>query len=106
MVKIWELCVGNRLKEKNEIERQLNLRLNFAEYFRLRTMILRIHRLYGEINSIGVNVQNVMTNKKIKVGHLRQLLCKKGTPHYDNNDPRTIPSAVTLWGDEIRNVDR
>ena len=52
-IKIMDICVGGRIKDKIIVERILNAKISFVQYFRMRNFILEITRLYGEINEKG-----------------------------------------------------
>jgi hypothetical protein len=47
-----------------------------------------------------------MRGKKRSGGRLRKEITGQGSVHYEIRDPRTVPSAITLWGEGIRETDR
>ena len=100
------LVTNRRVKDKVAIENVLTTRLNFAEYFRLRAVILEITRIFGEINDTGMSLQRFMTTKKRKGGELRRVLMGTKSHVFVQNDPRTIPSAITFWGRDCANFNR
>jgi len=99
-VKIWELVEAGRVKAKDRIDLILGLTLNFAEYFRMRNTIMNIFRIYGVWREEGIELDVYMRAKKRKGGMLRKKLLGKKSKVYRDNDPRTIPSALTLWGED------
>jgi hypothetical protein len=77
-----------------------------AEYFRLRDTVREITVIYGPINSSGKDLNLMVRLKKRGGGYFREQLMNKSSSVYRQNDPRRIPSAVTLWGNVMNNFER
>jgi len=72
---VKSFCVNGQVKSKIEIEQVLNLRINMAEYFRLRNLLFEIRRVYGGILDGGTCLDTFMRGRKrggggIKEGYL------------------------------------
>ena len=70
-----------------------------AEYFRLRNLLGEIQRIFGLISNKGKGLDEFIRHKKRKGGQLRKIITGKLSDQYKQNDPRNVPSAVTLWGE-------
>ena len=88
------------------VERRLQTRITLVEYFRLRNIILEISRIFGNINANGKSLDTLMRVKRRKGGQMRKMVYGKQSPMYLQSDPRMVPSAITLWGNDIMNVNR
>jgi len=97
--KVFEFFVGGNQKSKAEIELVMGTRLNMAEYFRLRNLLSEIQRVFGSIVDTGKGLDDYIRQKKRKGGQLRRVITGKSSYQYIANDPRRVPSAVTLWGE-------
>jgi len=97
--KIHEFFLGGNLKSKAEIETSLGFRLNMAEYFRLRNILSEINRIYGPVTENGKSLDEFIRQKKRRGGHLRKVVTGNLSEQYKLNDPRRVPSAITLWGE-------
>ena len=105
-VKIHQLCIENRIRPKEDIDTILGINLTLVEYFRLNTVINQLKTLYGEINDKGVDIEVYLSRKKRKGGALRRLVYGKNSSVFINNDPRRVPAASTLWGNDIVDESR
>jgi len=105
--KIYEFFVGGNQKSKAEIEITMGIRINMAEYFRLRNLLNDIQRIFGIISDTGKSLDEYMRQRKRKGGQLRKVITGKSSEQYNQNDPRRVPSAVTLWGGfDLHEVNR
>jgi len=105
--KVSDFFIGGVQMQKAEIEHALGIRVNMAEYFRMRNFLSDIQRIYGNINAEGMCLDEFIRSKKRKGGQLRKVLFGKKSSQYLTNDPRRIPSAITLWGEYgLQNCDR
>jgi len=105
--KVYEFFVNGVQKSKAEIENTLGSRINMAEYFRLRNSLGEIQRIFGEISNMGKSLDDFIRLKRRRGGHLRKAVSGRLSEQYKQNDPRRVPSAVTLWGDfELNTVSR
>jgi len=91
-------CSNGRLKDKNVIENILQMRVNMAEYFRMRNFIGEIIRVFGKITEDGNCLDTFMRGRKRKGGELRRYIRGKNSPSYVTTNPGNIPSVITLWG--------
>jgi hypothetical protein len=80
--------------------------MNFAEYFRMRNYLNEIYRLYGKGGDKGKCLDEYMRARKRSGGVLRRKLETKDSKIYIEHDPRNMPSSITLWGNNVRNVNR
>jgi hypothetical protein len=86
-------------RPKNELDFVLGMQMNMAEYFRLRNILNEILRVYGGIENDGKCLDIFMRGRKRKGGELRRCVNNVHSQIYFRNDPRNVPSAVTLWGE-------
>jgi len=105
-IRIGNLLVEGRAKDKVDMERALGERLNMAEYFRLRNILMEILRMFGNQVGEGRCLDEFMRAKKRGGGALRREITGKMSDIYRNSDPRELPSSITLWGNEVRGEDR
>jgi len=99
-------CENGQVKTKMDIEHVLNIRINMAEYFRLRNFFFEIRRVYGGVFEGGTCLDTFMRGRKRGGGELRKAICGKDSPIYIMNDPCNVPSVRTLWGDGLEFTNR
>ena len=104
-IEINAIFQDERVKDKVDIEEILGMRMNMAEYFRLRMCCMELSRIFGPINSRGASLDTFMREKRRGGGALRKMLSSKVSNINKDWNPRTIPSAITLWGAEVINAD-
>jgi len=106
MLPVKTFCENGMVKTKTEVERVLGMNINLAEYFRLRNTVGEISRIYGYIGHEGKCLDTFVRGRKRRGGELRKSVSNKYSAIYFRNDPRMVPSAQTLWGVALNNVDR
>ena len=94
------------IKLKVEMEHVLGMQMNMAQYFRLRNLLSEIIRMYGDPEIDGKCLDIFMRGRKRKGGELRRSISSRLSQIYFRNDPRNVPSAVTLWGDSLNGISR
>jgi hypothetical protein len=104
---VGEVCnEDGTIRPKEELDRTLGIRLNWAEYFRLRAEVehLRI-RFTREINCQvrELNMDIFMTGRKKGIRKYRWVIEGRHSAKYKASDPTGIATVVTLWG-EYREV--
>jgi len=100
-VRIGELLREGNIKDKDEVEIVLGERINLAEYFRLRQICGRIRTIF-DLTSVGGKCLDVWIRaKKRGGGILRRAISGRNSPIYLENDPRTVPSALSFWGNDV-----
>jgi len=103
-VKIF--CNNGYVKTKLELEVILEQQINMAEYFRFRNTVSEIRRVYGANFEGGKCLDAFMRGRRRKGGELRKHIGNFMSPEHLRNDPRRVPSAITLWGNHLENVNR
>jgi len=98
MVIVERFFRGQRILDKVEIDVILGINMNMAEYFRLRNVLFEIKGIYGNLTGEGRCLDLYMRGKKHSGGELRRNLMVSCSPAYFENDPRRVPSAISLWG--------
>ncbi len=100
-VRTGELLREGNIKDKDEVEIVLGERINLAEYFRLRQICGRIRTIF-DLTSVGGKCLDVWIRaKKRGGGILRRAISGRNSPIYLENDPRTVPSALSFWGNDV-----
>jgi len=94
------------VKPKMEMEQVIGMQMNMAEYFRLRNVLSEIGRIYGDPEMDGKCLDMFMRGRKRKGGELRRSVSTRLSQTYLRNDPRNVPSAITLWGDPLNVISR
>jgi hypothetical protein len=91
-----------------EINARLGLRINWAEYFRLREEVTRIKDHYG--NTVdemeGKELNDFISSKKTGCKRYRMIFVGRRTKWYTVRDPKLIASAATLWGQNLDEMSR
>jgi hypothetical protein len=105
-VRIGEMIRNGMIVDKDEVETALGERLNMAEYFRLRNICRRVCEVLDVTSDEGKCLDSWIRAKKRRGGTLRRVISGKNSPLYVENDPRTVPSAVSLWGNNVAQVTR
>jgi len=105
-VRVAGLISNRGCKAKDEIEITLGVRINMAEYFRLRERVEWIILNYAEIGKEGKALSELMRRKGNGCGRYREMLEGKGSRWYVEKDPRRMPSVRTLLGEDVANIDR
>jgi exonuclease III len=105
-IRLGSLVVEGRTKDKTDVERELGERINMAEYFRLRNILMELVRMYGNQGGEGKCLDEFIRAKKRGGGALRREITGKLSDNYRNSDPRELPSSITLWGNEVRGEER
>jgi len=105
-IRVGNLVVGGRTKDKVEMEREMGEMMNMAEYFRLRNTLMEIIRIYGNQEGVGKCLDEFIRAKKRGGGALRREITGKRSPQQVNSDPRALPGSKTLWGEGVRLADR
>ncbi len=91
---------------KEETERVFGVRLNWAEYFRLRVEIERLRVEF--VRKVGcpireISIDEFMLGRKKGIKKYRWIIEGRHSRKYKDNDPSDIAAGITLWG-EYRNV--
>ncbi len=89
------------IRPKEEIDRSLGIRTNWAEYFRLRAEIERLRvRYIRKVNCQirELSLDNFMTGRRKGIKKYRWVIEGRHSNKYKESDPTEIASAVTLWG--------
>jgi hypothetical protein len=97
---------GNRIKSKIEIENMQNIRINWAEYFRLRQVIGGLMREIVHTGNGGITLNEFMGRGKNKCRKFRTVFDGRKGRIYRDNNPSRIASLRTLWGDRIEMKER
>ena len=106
-IRVEDILLNGFIRTKREVEVTLREQLSLVEYFRLRNFIANINQLYIRNNpGQGLCLDNFMRQKKRRCKNFRLILTGRKSPLYRSNDPRTLPSVCTLWGNQIRQGDR
>jgi hypothetical protein len=105
-IRLGDLCENGRIKDKFLVERSLGMGINLAEYFRLRNKVAEIMRIYGNGGEEGLCIDEFMRAKRRGGGVLRRVITGKRSREYMDMDPRRVPAALTLWGEQIVNTER
>jgi len=61
---VKSFCTNGQVKTKVDIENFLNIRLNMAEYFRLRNLLSEIFRIYGRNMEGGLCLDTFMRGRR------------------------------------------
>jgi hypothetical protein len=97
---------ANRIKSKIEIENTQNIRINWAEYFRLRQAIGGLVTEIIFTGNGGITLSEFMGRGKNKCRKFRTVFDGKKGRIYRDNNPSRIASLRTLWGDRINMKER
>jgi hypothetical protein len=104
---VGDLVDERRLvKEKGEIENRLEIRMTWAEYFRLRTVVRTIVDLRDVTDDGIIQLSEFMNKGKVRSKRLRMIYDGKRGRKYKDNNPNTIASLRTLWGARIDQKER
>ncbi len=94
------------IRDKRQIELTWNIQITWAEYFRLRAGIRSFMQRRVEVLEEGMQLDVFMDRGKPHCSRLRKAVEGKKGLRYMEQDPRVIPSLITLWGVRIREMDR
>jgi hypothetical protein len=94
------------VKDRIQLENNWNIRISWAEYFRLRAGVGGFIRRVGHNDGESVKLGLIMDRGKPRCSKLRKMIEGKRGKRYRDNDPKTVPSLTTLWGVGIRELDR
>jgi hypothetical protein len=91
---------------KEETERVFGVRLDWAEYFRLRVEIERLRVEF--VRKVGcpireITIDDFMSGRKKGIKKYRWIIEGRHSKKYKENNPTDIAAGITLWG-EHRNV--
>jgi hypothetical protein len=91
-----------------DMNRKWNVNINWAEYFRLRTGIIRILDRYEETvdKKDSKSLNEFVESRKRGCKRYRMVMIGRRTNWYKEKDPKGIASAVTLWGGDLVNISR
>jgi hypothetical protein len=104
---VGDLVDGRRLvKEKGEIENSFEIRMTWAEYFRLRTVVRTIVDMCDGTDDGLIQLGEFMDKGKVRCKKLRMVYDGKRGRKYKENNPNTIASLRTLWGARIEQKER
>jgi hypothetical protein len=87
---------NGQVKDKGAIEEQWGMQMNWAEYFRLRGALGRIHRdfrINWENGLLGRGLSGFLQNSKKGCARYRRILSGRWSKKYMDNDPRGIGVA-------------
>jgi hypothetical protein len=90
-----------QVRERRDIGRILNRELNWAEYFRLREVLLRIKQEYAittMTNDNQMDLETFVTRNKKGCKRYRNVLSGKHSLLYVNSDPRQIMAGRNARG--------
>jgi hypothetical protein len=96
MVKDFFTANG-QVKDKGELEEQRRIQINWAEYFRLRGVLVRIQRdfrIEWEGGVMGRGLNEFIQNQKKGCARYRRVLSGRWSRKHIENDPRTIGVAI------------
>jgi hypothetical protein len=105
-VRVGELIGEGGCIDKRETERVLGVRINMAEYFRLRERIEWINTNYVQRGKEGKGLTEFMRKKGNGCGKYREVMEGIGSRWYVEKDPRNMPSLRTLLGENVLELDR
>jgi hypothetical protein len=105
-VRLGDMIRNGMILDKDAVEIALGERVNMAEYFRLRNICRRICEVLDVTSDEGTCLDDWIRAKKRRGGTLRRVISGKNSPLYVENDPRAVPSAVSLWGNNVAQVNR
>jgi len=105
-VRVGDIMDMEGVKAKEAAEARLGMRLNMAEYFRMRNMCHRIRNVFGGMIGEGKCLDSIMRTKKRGGGALRRYLGGKCSPTYVDNDPRRLAASTSFWGNDVVHESR
>jgi hypothetical protein len=85
---------------KDQIENLLNIRITWAEYFRLRQEVRRViteYEVNWTITDTRINLEDFVGKNCRGCRRYRNILTGRYTKHYEVNSPRLVRAGVTLW---------
>jgi hypothetical protein len=97
---------GGIVKEKGEIENRFGIRLTWAEYFRLRTVVRTIVELRDVSDDGIIQLGEFMNKGKARSKRLRMICDGKRGRKYKASNLSTIASLRTLWGAHVDRKER
>jgi hypothetical protein len=104
-IRVGEIYEENgRLKERVELERELNLVMNWAQYFRLRGAMSRVIRSFKvdwDIREQPMKLEDFVRRQKKGCNRYRRILSGKQSRTYMENDPREIETGKRIRGIEL-----
>jgi hypothetical protein len=104
---VGEICnEDGGIVTKEEVDRVCGVRINWAEYFRLRVEIERLRVEF--VRKIGcpireISIDDFMSGRRKGIKKYRWVIEGRHSRKYKDNDPSDIAAGITLWGEQ-RNV--
>jgi hypothetical protein len=97
------------IRPKADIEQVWDMRLSWAEYFRLRAELQRVVGEYpidiGE-TMVGMSLDSFVRSNKKGCKRYRNVISGRNSNDYKNIEVRRIRPLVTLWGEHIHSMSR
>jgi hypothetical protein len=100
---VGEMCnEDGNIRPKEELDRTLGIRMNWAEYFRLRAEVENLRLRFTREENCQIrelNLDNFMMGRKKGIKKYRWIIEGRHSSKYKESDPTVIASVITLWGE-------
>jgi hypothetical protein len=109
-IRLEDICGDDgTTKGKAEVEGVLGIELNWVEYFRLRTEVVRITDKFYSIEDgdrMRMSIDEFVTGRRKGCKRYRVIMTGKWSKEYIENNPCVIPAGITLWGEGMGGMTR